>query len=310
MCLNYKLTARNAKLHILRNSTIQMTETPKRLSPEARNPMKLSIVLSIQPAQFQAATFKGDLETNLARIASLGYEGVELAIRDPGLVDLGELEQLCKEHMLGVPAIGTGQAWGEEGLSFTDPNPAIRRKAVERIKSHIPVASRFGAVIIIGLIRGIVKPGVGSGQAMEWLIEALRDCSAAAKPHGICLALEPINRYETTLINSVPQGLDLIERVGAGNFGLLLDTFHMNIEEPIIADSIRQCGEHIFHFHVADSNRWYPGAGHLDFKSILDALSATGYQGWVSGEFLPMPDAVTAAGKSITFLQQINLGLS
>jgi len=116
--------------------------------------------------------------------------------------------------------------------------------------------------------------------------------------------LEPINRYETTLINNVEQGLALIETVGAGNFGLLLDTFHMNIEEPVIEDSIRACGDRIFHFHVADSNRWYPGAGHLDFKSILDTLFATGYQGYVSGEFMPLPDADTSAERGLAYLRQ------
>jgi sugar phosphate isomerase/epimerase len=267
--------------------------------------MKLSIVLSTQQAQFQAATFKGDLETNLARISALGYDGVELAIRDPIIIDLNNLEGLVQKHNLRVPAIGTGQAWGEEGLSFTDPDPTIRRAAIERIKSHVPVASCFGAVIIIGLIRGIVKPGVDSAQAIDWLVTALRECSEAAHLHGIRLALEPINRYETTLINNSAQGLELIERVGAGNFGLLLDTFHMNIEEPVIEDSIRACGAHIFHFHVADSNRWYPSAGHLDFKSILSALATTSYQGYVSGEFIPKPDADTAAQKNIAYIRQI-----
>ena len=267
--------------------------------------MELSVVLSTQPAQFQAATFKGDLSTNLARIAAMGYDGVELAIRDPRLIDLDALTALVKKNNLDVPAIGTGQAWGEEGLSFTDPDLSIRRAAIDRIQGHIPVASRFRAIIIFGLIRGVVKPGVDSGQAMDWLVEALCECSEAARPHGIRLALEPINRYETTLINTVAQGMELIERVGADNFGLLLDTFHMNIEEPVIEDSIRQCGDRIFHFHVADSNRWHPGAGHLDFKSILNTLHSTGYRGWVSGEFLPKPDAETAAQKALTFLRQI-----
>lgn len=267
--------------------------------------MKLSIVLSTQPAQFQAATFKGDLEKNLKQIASIGYDGVELAIRDPKLVDLDELERLTQECGLSVPAIGTGQAWGEEGLSFTDPDPSVRLAAIERIKSHVPGAARFGAVIIIGLIRGIVKPGVDPVQVIDWLVEALRECSAAARLHGIRLALEPINRYETTLINTAAQGLDLIERVGADNFGLLLDTFHMNIEEPGIEASIRACGSRIFHFHVADSNRWVPGAGHLDFQSILKTLFTTGYPGWVSGEFLPKPDAGTSAKQGIAHLRQI-----
>jgi len=144
-----------------------------------------------------------------------------------------------------------------------------------------------------------VKAGVDHAQARNWLVDALRECSAAARPHNIRLALEPNNRYETTLINTTAQGLELIENVGAANFGLLLDTFHMNIEEPVIEESIHWCENKIFHFHVADSNRWYPGAGHLDFKSIVKSLVDTGYTGWVSGEFLPNPDARIAAQKSV-----------
>ena len=265
--------------------------------------MKRSIVLSAQLTQFHAATFSGDLDANLAKIAALGYDGVELAIRDPKLVDVESLEAAVRKHNLEVPAIGTGQAWGEEGLSFTDPNPGIRRAAIERIKSHIPVATRFNAMIIIGLIRGIVKPGVTLDQALGWLSEALQECSMAASSYGIRLALESINRYETTLINNVEQGMDLIERVGVDNFGLLLDTFHMNIEEPSIEESIRKCGKNTFHFHLADSNRWYPGAGHVDFHSILTTLKDTGYQGFISGEFMPKPDVETAARENIAYLR-------
>jgi sugar phosphate isomerase/epimerase len=297
--------------------------------------MKLSIVLSLQPAQFQAATFKGDLETNLGLIAALGYDGVELAIRDPKLVDPDQLEKTILKHNLVVPAIGTGQAWGEEGLSFTDPDPAIRRKAIERILSQLPLAARFGAVVIIGLIRGVVKPGVSQNQAMDWLVDALRECCAAAGPLGVRLALEPINHAETTLINNVVEGLELIERVdengrnstpivdapardargvprsssskvaAPGGFGLLLDTYHMNIEEADMLASIKTCGSRIFHFHVADSNRKYPGGGELDFKATLSALEETGYKGWVSGEFLPSPDAETAARQGINHLKEI-----
>lgn len=267
--------------------------------------MKLSVVLSTQQTQFQAASFSGSLAQNIADIAFMGYDGVELAIRDPMLVDVDALEALTREHGLRVPAIGTGQAWGEEKLSFTDPDLSVRRAAVERIKSHIPLAARFNAVIIIGLVRGIIKPGITHEQGMAWVCEALQECSTAAKPFGVRLALEPINRYETTLVNSVAQGMALIDRVGADNFGLLLDTFHMNIEEPDILQSISTCGDRIFHFHVADSNRWYPGAGHLDFSGILSRLQSTGYDGFVSGEFMPLPDPLTAARESIACLRAI-----
>jgi len=138
---------------------------------------------------------------------------------------------------------------------------------------------------------------------MAYLVEALQECSAVAATEAVRFALEPLNRYETDLIHTVEEGLNLIQRVGADNFGLLLDTFHMNIEEPSIEASIRACGDRIFHFHVADSNRWHPGAGHLDFPSILSALRETGYGGYVSGEFMPVPDADTGAQQAIEHLR-------
>ena len=275
------------------------------LIPGKKVKMNLSIVYTTQQTKFQAATFSGELDANLAKIAGYGYNGVELAIRDPKLVDMEELEKFLHQYNLKVPAIGTGQAWGEEGLSFTDPDPDIRKAAIQRIQSHIPIAEKLHAVIIIGLVRGILKPGVSHPQAMDWLREALQQCTYAAKDHNVRLALEPINRYETSLINNVTQGMELISDVNADNFGLLLDTFHMNIEEPQIEESIELCGNRIFHFHVADSNRWYPGGGHMDFNSILSVLNQTGYDGFVSGEFLPIPDADTSAIKSIDFLKKL-----
>ncbi|NPV06520.1 MAG: sugar phosphate isomerase/epimerase [Anaerolineae bacterium] len=282
---------------------------PHRLSPSPCLPfsasprLPLAIVLSTHPAQFQAVAFRGDLEANLRSIAGLGYDGVELAIRDPGLVDVEALSRTLDQLGLAVPAVGTGQAWAEEGLSFTDPDASVRRAAVDRIRAHLAPSARWGAVVIVGLIRGTVFPGVEPEQAWAWLVEALRECCRSAADVGVRLALEPINRYETVLVNTVAQGLDLVTQVGAPNLGLLLDTFHMNIEEPSIERSIRAAGERIFHFHVADSNRWYPGAGHLNFPAILAALAETGYGGYVSGEFLPLPDPATAAASAIRFLR-------
>ena len=264
--------------------------------------MKLSIVLSTHAAAFQAVALKGDFVNSVVKVSDWGYDGVEIAIRDPALVDDDDLDRLVADRGLIVPAIGTGQAWGEEGLSLTSDDPSIRTAAIDRLRSHVPLAARLDAMIILGLIRGITPAGQSHEQSMTFLVEAIRECATIAAETGVRFALEPLNRYETDLIHTVADGLDLIERVGADNFGLLLDTFHMNIEEPQIEESIRICGDRIFHFHVADSNRWHPGAGHLDFESILDALWTTGYQGFVSGEFMPMPDADTAAQRSLAFL--------
>jgi sugar phosphate isomerase/epimerase len=265
--------------------------------------MKLAVVLSTQPTQFQAATFKGDLEANVAHIAELGYDGVELTIRDPRLVDEEALAGLVDRYRLEVPAIGTGQAWGEERLSFTDPAAEVREQAIARVKSHLPFAARLGSVIILGLIRGVPAADIPSAQARQWMMQALRECAEAADTLGVRLALEPLNRYESPLVNTVAEALAIIDEVGADSLGLLPDTFHMNIEEQSIEESIRQSAERMIHFHVADSNRWHPGGGHLNFAAILRLLRELGYTGYVSGEFLPIPDAATAAGASIRHLR-------
>ena len=267
--------------------------------------MKFSIVLSAQPTSFAAVAFRGDFEANLARIVEMGYDGVELAIRQPSEMDYPTLVSLLARYDLAVPAIGTGQAWGEERLSFTDPDPNVRQAAVLRACAHIPFAAEMNAQIIIGLLRGIVQPGVSHSQATAWLVECLQECAAAAAAEGVRLCLEPLNRYETGLIHTVAEGMMLIEQVGADNFGLLLDTFHMNIEEPNIADSIRKAGKSLFHFHVADSNRWHPGAGHIDFGRVLGVLNDVGYAGFVSGEFMPVPDAFVSAERAIAHLRDV-----
>ncbi len=264
-----------------------------------------SIVVSTHAAQFEAVAFKGDFEANIAKIAGWGYEGVELAIRDPDLVDADRLEKLLGIYGLKVPAIGTGQAWGEEKLSFTDPDLAIRKAAIGRIKRQIKFAQRFGALVIIGLIRGITPPGQSHAQSMQYLFDGLKECADTASEIGVQFAFEPLNRYETDLVHTVHEGLELIDQIGSTNLGLLLDTFHMNIEETNIEDSIHQAGEQVFHFHVADSNRWHPGAGHLDFSAIMRALKLVGYNGWISGEFMPVPDANTAAERSLSFLKRV-----
>jgi sugar phosphate isomerase/epimerase len=269
--------------------------------------MKLSIVLSTHAAQFKAVAFKGDFESNLKSIVTYGYDGVEVAIRDSRLVDHEQLLRLVDQQNIEIPAIGTGQAWGEERLSFSDPDPKVRETAIERIIAHIPLAQKADAVIIVGLVRGIAPTTISEQQAEAWMVEALKECTKKALEADVRIALEPINRYETSLINSATEGLELLNEVGAENLGLLLDTFHMNIEEPSIEESIKLCGARIFHFHVADSNRWYPGAGHIDFESVLAALYDTGYTGFVSGEFMPEPEPNISAQRAIEFLRRLNI---
>ena len=241
--------------------------------------MKLSIVLSTHAAQFEAVALKGDFAASVAKVAAWGYDGVEVAIRDPALVNPQELEQLVSDLDLIVPAIGTGQAWGEEGLSLTAADETVRDRAIERLRSHVPLAARLDALIILGLIRGVTPEGQTHEQSMAYLVEAIRECAKVAAETGVRFALEPMNRYETDLIHTVGQGMDLIDQVGEDNFGLLLDTFHMNIEELSLGDAIRSADSRIGQIHACENNRGVPGAGHVPWTDVAQALKDINYTG-------------------------------
>lgn len=272
--------------------------------------MKYSVCLSVSPAKFDAVPFKNGFETDVHTIARLGFDGVELAIRDPRLIDQESILETVDRLQLGISAIGTGQAWGEEGLSYTDPDPAIRRKAIERTCSHFPFAQKARAVVIIGLLRGTGKPGVSERQLDEWMYAAFSECCADAEANGIKIAFEPLNRYETSLLNTVEEGLSFIDKIGSASLGMLLDTFHMNIEEASIEESLKLANTRMFHLHYADSNRNYPGCGHLDFASILQVVRDLGYQGYVSGEHRAYPAPEIAALRGLSYLKELEKAMA
>jgi sugar phosphate isomerase/epimerase len=230
---------------------------------------------------------------------------VELAIRDPKDVSTRIIKDLITACNLLVPAIGTGQAFLEEELSLSHPENNIRQTAIERIKSHIGFASQFNAMVIIGLIRGRTKSEADKDKAISILKDSLYECASFAQRYKIFLVIEPLNRYETNLINTAKDGIDLIKNIGSPQIGLLLDTFHMSIEEVSIEQTIREAALYLRHFHVADSNRWSPGGGHMDFNRVITTLKEIDYNGFLSAEILPMPNPEEASLKTIEFLKNI-----
>jgi sugar phosphate isomerase/epimerase len=121
------------------------------------------------------------------------------------------------------------------------------------------------------------------------------------------LVLEPLNRYESDIVNTTAEGLELIEQVGHPSLGLLLDTFHVNIEEASVYDCFRlaMAAGRLWHVHLGDSNRLPPGEGHLDFAGIVSTLAEAGYDGYLSAELLAKPDPDTAAERTIRTMRGI-----
>lgn len=264
-----------------------------------------SIVVSVSSTSFSALAFKEDVEANLKKVASMGFDVVELALRDPHLLALQETQATLEETSLSVVALGTGQAFGEEKLSFTSPYRSVRKKAIDRIKDHMSLGEKLKAQVIIGLIRGIRAQEMTEDEAEGLFIEAMQEC-ADHKPQ-VTLTVEPINRYETNLYPTIGETVQVIEKMNRKSIKVLADTFHMNIEEPSMEKSLLDYGEYISHLHIADSNRWAPGLGHTDFDPIFKALQRIGYEGAISAEILPEPSPKESALQTIEFLKAIGL---
>ena len=267
--------------------------------------MKTSFTVSVSQTGFEAVG-KGDWKDAARFMSSLGYDGIELAIRNPNDVDISALQAVLEKHRLKLAAIGTGQAYFDENISLSDDDKKQRAKAVTRLKDHIDLAGSFDAHVIVGLIRGhLGKEPADREKRFSYFQESVTEVLEYANKKNITIIIEPVNRYECDYFNRAEEIRNFISESGYTNMGILLDTFHMNIEEKSLYDTIMESHPFVKHIHIADSNRWYPGAGHIAFPEIIKALKEIDYKGYLSGEMLPLPDLNTAIKKHIEEMKEV-----
>lgn len=173
--------------------------------------MKLAYTISATATRFAAVAQTADLGATFRFLAGLGFDGVEVAVRDPSLVSPDAIAKDAAALGIVIPAIGTGQAYVDEGLALTSPDAARREGAERRLMAQIELAARFGALVIIGLIHGPVPPGETRAQAEDRLCAGLSRVARAARPRGVRLVIEPINRYESNWLSTVDEVLALLE---------------------------------------------------------------------------------------------------
>lgn len=257
--------------------------------------MKLAVTLTTPevPRTVPVALFAGSFPERLAKAAQWGYEGVELMVREPAELDAGAIGRAVREAGLQVAAIGTGAQFLVDGLTLVSADAGTEQKAFERFCALADFAAAVGAPLVtIGSFRGrLGQAGEGARQRM---LARLRDCAEYAGRLGLRVALEPLNRYEADFVHTAEQGMTLIQEVDHPAFGLLLDTFHMNIEEASLRRAVYTARQRLWHVHIGDSNRLPPGKGHFPFGRVLRALAEAGYRGFLSAELLARPDPDTA----------------
>jgi sugar phosphate isomerase/epimerase len=265
--------------------------------------MKVSISAANYDVPMPQIVFRGEIESIFQTISTIGYQGVDLFLQTAEDVDVNRLRELLKKHHLEVPMLSAVMDLIRSGLNMGHPDPSIRKAFLDRSPSHLKLAASLGAMVPIGISRGNIRQGVSWQDLKGWFLESLGKYHKIAQDLGVTLILEPINRFEINFINRVEEALEIVETLRLPNLKLLLDSFHMNIEEVSMPLAIWKAREHLSHFHFVDSNRGVPGYGHADMKEIYLTLKEIGYQGFLGVEAEPRPDPLSAAQWGIEYIR-------
>lgn len=232
---------------------------------------------------------------NAERAKSLGFPSVEIFPPNAEALQPGTFPDIPKELGLQIAAVGTGGGWVRHQWHLTHPNSDVRAKAKGFIRDLLNAASRFKAPVIIGSMQGRHGGDVSKDQAHKWLAEALHDLGNHAKSLGTYVFYEPLNRYESNLLNTAQETVDFLNCVQPAHVKVLADLFHMNIEEASIAGGLRTYGDWLGHVHLVDNHRQPAGSGQMEYTDIAAALRQINYRGHLSAEAFPKPDPHSAA---------------
>jgi sugar phosphate isomerase/epimerase len=245
-----------------------------------------------------------ELDRRMARIAALGYRGVELTASHPLPYPIEDVVALTRKHGLPVVSFLSGWSYANEGLCLASPRADVRQRAVERLIQYVGHAGRLGAVLVVGLMQGLRTDEADTTEANQRIAACLRPVAEAAVQHSTVVVLEPVNHLQVGFNHTAAEAAAMVERVGSPGLSYMLDTIHLNIEERSILETIRAHGRRIRHFHLCETNGGLFGTGNLDFPRALQTLDEAGYSHFASVKIYRGADWDEAARSAMAFLRE------
>jgi len=220
--------------------------------------------------------------------AKTGFDGIEVSLYAQPDIDPKALRTAADSAGLEI-LVSTGVPSDADPSS---PDPAVRADAVAYLGDCLQTVADMGSSLLGGLTYSpwmLFPHDPQPALARERVVQTLREVAPVAERLNVTLCLEPVNRFETYVLNTAEQGSAMIDAIDSASVALQLDTFHLNIEERDAPAAIRSTGSRLGHFQVADNDRSVPGKGSIDFAAIGRALDSADYQGWVGLETFPHP---------------------
>jgi len=244
----------------------------------------------------------GDYDHLFNVIKDNGYQGIELLIKNPFLIDFKEIKKCLQKNNLDLPVLCTGEMFGEDGLSFGDADPNVRREAIKRTIETMKIAEEFNAHVNVGRLRGRFVDGVNTEDTINWAKEGFQVCAESNK--NVNLLLEPINHNVSNFILTTEEGIKFVKELNKPNIKIMLDYIHMVLENEDLESSVRISKGYFDHVHVCDSDRKPLGMGEYNIEIFANLLFDAGYNGYVSIEAFDTNDYMSYIKKSIDVLNK------
>lgn len=251
--------------------------------------------------------YKEEIEENIRKSALAGFDAVELITPDPDTFEWDRLEKALEEYKMHLACINSGRLYSQYGVTLIHPDKVIQEKAIEKFKSIIRVSARFNCDANIGIFRGPAISGKPVTYTRDMFVDILKSLCDYAAQYNVNINFEPTNRYEINFINTTNDGLDIINRVNMPNLGLLLDLYHMYLEDDDMLSKIVYCRNIVKHFHFTDSDRWPAGNSHgvVNFPQLINILRLINYNGYLSQNLVRSEDADACAKTTATYLREL-----
>lgn len=249
--------------------------------------------------------FQGKLDYSFGSLGELGYDGVELMTLNPLELNWDMVRKEAEKNNLNIALVCTGEIYGQKKLSFMDKNEEVRLQAIERVKEIIDFASYLDANINIGRVRGQYCDELPKEKSYRYAIDAFKNISEYAAKKNVMIALESVTLMQTNFVNTVEEAVKVVKDVDNECFKIMMDIFHLNIEEKDMFQVIAKYSDYNIHVHLADNNRRYPGHCGFDFEKIIKTFKDTGYDGVFCTEIFQIPNQEKAAEESIKHLKPI-----
>ena len=246
-------------------------------------PKPLNVRYGLNLLVYTAAFTKNEVGL-ISKVAAFGYDGVEIPFNDLGLLDAPATRQALEKAGVGMTACCVMMP----GTNPCSPDAAERKRGVDRLRQMIDITGEMGGAVVAGPLYspcGYLTRKAVTADELKWCAEGLRAAAEHAEKAKILLAIEPLNRFETYVINTDADAVRICKEVGSDYLKVQIDTFHANIEEKDTAKAILATGKpYLGHFHASENDRGIPGTGQVRWKEVFAALKAIGYDRWVTIE--------------------------